>query len=141
VRVSTSNLVIATSPNVVATFGATEFNLGTPTDLGLDNTSISLPVGIWLATFELQFAGAASDWLWVTLNGPSNANIITMRSNATHVNDDGVGGTAHLSAPVIVTDPTTPTKCSVGLSPNNIATSYTITYMALSAIKISEYFV
>jgi hypothetical protein len=142
VRISASSVPINTAGFNLVTFAAIEFNLGTPTDLGLDNQNISLPVGVWLVTFEMQLADAASDFIWVTINGGSiNANIVDMRSNPAHAGDGGVGGTVHMSVPVIVTDPTTPQKCSVSLTPNNSATTYTITYMALSAVKISDYFV
>jgi len=142
VRISTSNFTINTSGFNLMTFAAIEFNVGTPTDLGLDSRGIYLPVGIWLVTYEMHLSPATSDWLWATINAQStlNGNIVTMRSNPSHTGDSGVGGTVHVSVPVIVTDPVNPQRCTVSLTPNNIATTYTATYAALSAIKISDYF-
>jgi hypothetical protein len=140
VRISATSLTITSANANLPPFSAVEFNLGTTTDLGLDSTSIYLGVGIWMVTYELQLNPAASDWLWAQINGPANANIVTMRSNPSHTNDNGAGGTVHISAPVIVTDPTTPQRCSITLTPNNSTATYVATYMALSAIKISDYF-
>lgn len=140
VRVSSSNVALPGAFFDALTFAAIEFNVGTTTDLGLDSSGVSLPVGIWLATFEMQLSEAASDFIWVQINGNNlNANTVDMRSNPTHTGDQGVGGTVHMSVPVIVTDPTTPQKVTVSLTPNNNV-PYTVTYMALSAIKISDYF-
>ncbi|HWO60947.1 MAG TPA: hypothetical protein VNO31_13040 [Umezawaea sp.] len=139
VRISSTNQQITNSSAFLPPFQAVEFNVGTPTDLGLDATSIYLGVGIWMVTYELALSPAASDWLWAQINGPANANIVSMRSNPAHTGADA-GGTVHLTAPVIVTDPTTPTRCSIALTLNNTAATYVATYMALSAIKISDYF-
>jgi hypothetical protein len=139
VRISSTNQEITSATAFLPPFQAVEFNVGTPTDLGLDATSIYLGVGIWMVTYELMLNVAASDWLWAQINGPSNANIVTMRSNPAHTGADA-GGTVHMSAPVIVTDPTTPTRCSIALTLNNTAAAYVAAYMALSAIKISDYF-
>jgi len=140
VRISSTNQTITNSSAFLPAFQAVEFNIGTPTDLGLDATSIYLGVGIWMVTYELMLNVAASDWLWAQINGPANANIVSMRSNPSHTGADA-GGTVHMSAPVLVTDPTTPTRCSITLTLNNTAATYVASYMALSAIKISDYFV
>lgn len=139
VRISSTNQQITNATANLPPFQSQEFNIGTPTDLGLDSTSIYLGVGIWMVTYELMLNPAASDWLWAQINGPANANIVTMRSSPTHTGADA-GGCAHMSVPVIVTDPTTPTRCSITLTLNNSAATYVIAYMALSAIKISDYF-
>lgn len=144
VRVSNTNLSINTAAiSINVPYIATEFNVGTPTNLGYDNTGIYLPVGIWAVAFELQLAEAASDYILANINGDGVSGTVfaDMRSNAIQTNDRGVGGCLHMSKLVISTDPTTPVKYSVTLSPNNIATTYTATYAALSAIKISDYFV
>lgn len=143
VRVSNANLSINTAAVfITVTYNATEYNVGTPTNLAYDNTGIYLPVGIWLVTFEMRLAEAASDYLLLTLNAESGYGSVAvdMRSNASQTNDAGTGGTVHTSKQVVVTDPTTPVKCSVTLSPNNTATTYTAREVALSAIKISDYF-
>lgn len=143
VRVSGTNVPINTAGIIIAVpFGATEYNVGTPTNLAYDNTAIYLGVGIWLVTFEIQLSEAASDWIGVNFNGDSaSGNVfVNMRSNASQTNDQGVGGAEHVSKLAIVTDPTTPVRYSVTLTPNNVATTYTATYTALSAIKISDYF-
>lgn len=144
VRVSNSNLPYNTALSPNLTFNATEFNVGTDTNLGYDNTAIYLPVGIWMVSFEIQLAEAASDYIFVTpfSTGPSiGTPAIEIRSNANQANDQGVGGTGHMSSLTYSTDPTTPLQYAVGLLANNGATTYTIKYMALSAIKISDYFV
>jgi len=139
VRVSNTNLAI-TGLNTV-TYNATEFNVGTPTNLGYDPQGIYLPVGIWLATYEIQLTEAASDYLLVNFNADSAGGSVfmDMRSNPSQSNDQGVGGTGHMSKLVIVTNPAVAQKVSVTLTPNS-ATAYTATYTALSAIKISDYF-
>lgn len=144
VRVSNSLLSINTaSISINVTYAATEFNVGTTTNLGYDSTGIYLPVGIWAVLFEIQLAESASDYLIVNVNDNGNAGNtwIDMRQNPVQANDRGVGGTGRMSKTVISTDPTTPARVSVTLSPNNVATTYTATYLALSAIKISDYFV
>jgi uncharacterized membrane protein len=144
VRVSNSAVTINTAGIFInATFNTTEFNVNTPTNLGYDNTGIYLPVGIWLVTFEIQLAEAASDYILLNfgaLDVAAGSVYADMRSNAVQTNDAGVGGCGHISKLAISTDPTTPMKYFVTLSPNNVATTYTATYMALSAIKISDYF-
>lgn len=144
VRVSNSNvpIVTATAPALV-TYNATEFNIGTPTNLGYDNSSLYLPTGVWLVAFELLLAEAASNYLTVAFGGTGpiiGDPGINARSNPSQANDQGVGGTAHLTALTYSTDPTTPIQFNVALFWNNLATTYTIKYMALSAIKISDYF-
>jgi hypothetical protein len=140
VRISSTNQTINSQNAFLPPFQSVEFNVGTPTDLGLDSTSIYLPVGIWVATLEVALNVATSDWLWAQISASGlNANIITMRSNPTHTGAD-VGGSAHTSAPVIVTDPANPTRVSASLTLNNSAATYVASYMALSAIKISDYF-
>lgn len=141
VRVSNSNFKIATATFPPLTFGATEFNVGTPTDLGYNNKVLSLPVGIWLVTFEIQLVEAASDYFQIELFGGNPGPIdIDVRSNAVQANDQGVGGTGHGSFMTTSTDPTTPVQVQAIMVPNNTNTTYTVTYMALSAIKISDYF-
>lgn len=139
VRISSANQQLTSSSAFLPPFQSVEFNIGTPTDLGLDATSIYLGVGIWMVTYELALQVAASDWLWAQINGPANADLVTMRSNPAHTGA-GAGGTVHLASPVIVTDPTTPQRCSIALTLNNSAATYVASYMALSAIKISDYF-
>lgn len=144
-RVRISNTALsyntALSPNL--TYNATEFNIATDTNLGYDNTSLYLPVGIWLVTFEILLAEAASDFLYVIpFGGPSiGTPAIKMRSNPSQANDQGAGGSGHVSALTFSTDPTTPLQYGVSIIANNGATTYTIRYMALSAIKVSDYFV
>lgn len=142
VRVSNSAVVINTALFPPLTFNTTEFNIGTDTNLGYDNTSLYLPAGIWLVTFEIQLAEAASNGILLSLSGgPISGQIFdNMRSNAVQSNDQGVGGCGHVSVLTYSTDPTTPIQMSAGFSPVNTATTYTITYMALSAIKVSDYF-
>jgi len=142
VRISNSNLSINTALFPPLTYSATEFNVGTPTNLGYNNTSIYLPVGIWLLTFEIQLAEAPSNYIGLLFfGGPISGQLETdMRSNAAQANDQGVGGTGHLSALTYCTDPTTPVQISVSFFAANTATTYTVKYMALSAIKVSDYF-
>jgi hypothetical protein len=143
VRVSNSNLAVSTAPVFITmTFNTTEFNIGTPTNLGYDNTAISLPVGIWLLSFEIRLAEAASNHISILFNGgPTVGQIqIDMRSNAAQANDNGVGGTGHASSLTYVTDPTTAGTYTITFFPSNTNTTYTIAYMALTAVKISDYF-
>lgn len=144
VRVSNSNVFIDTSTfSGSLVFNATEFNVGTDTNLGYDNSSLYLPVGIWMINFEIRLANAATNFLTLSAfgGGPSFGEpIINFRSNAAQTNDQGVGGCGHMSALTYSTDPTTPIQYSLSLLPNNPATTYTIQYMALSAIKVSDYF-
>jgi len=124
-------------------YNTTEFNIGTNTNLGYDNTSLYLPVGVWLVSFEIQLAEAASNGFSVFFFGgplPGNA-AFNMRSNAAQSNDQGVGGCGHGSALTYSSDPTTPIQCGVSFSPANLATTYVVTYVALSAIKVSDYFI
>jgi hypothetical protein len=139
VRISSTSQSITSKNAFLPPFQAVEFNVGTPTDLGLDSAAIYLGVGIWMVTFEMALNVAATDWLWAQINGPANADIATMRSNPSHTGADA-GGTVHLSSPVIVTDPATPTRVTIALTLNNTAATYVASYMALSAIKISDYF-
>lgn len=141
VRVSNTSLSISTAAIFVTlTFNATEFNVGTPTNLSYDSAGIYLPVGIWLVAFEIRLVEAASDYISVTLGGDGETVDIDMRSNAAQSGDQGVGGCGHASKLAISTDPTTPVKYTVGFNANNVATTYTASYLALTAIKISDYF-
>jgi hypothetical protein len=145
VRVSNSLLTINTAGIFVGmTFGATEFNVGTPTNLSFDNTAIYLPSGIWMVNFEIQLKEATSDYIAIALStGDAITGFVVdvdMRSNAAQTNDQGVGGCGHVSKMAVSTDPTTPIKCTVSFNANNVATTYTATYLALTAIKISDYF-
>jgi hypothetical protein len=143
VRVSNTLLSINTAAiSIPVTFSATEFNVGTPTNLAYDSVGIYLGVGIWHLLFEMQLSEATSDYILVSIgdSGPGVSPSVDMRSNAVQTNDAGVGGCVHVSKTVIVTDPATPLRCSAVLGPNNVATTYTATYVALSAIKISDYF-
>jgi len=144
VRVSNSSVPINTATfSGRLVFNATEFNIGTDTNLGYDNSALYLPVGIWLIAFEIRMAEAATNFFTVLPfgGGPTVGEPITnFRSNAAQSNDEGVGGCGHYSALTYSLDPTTPIKYSITLSPNNPATTYTIQYMALSAIKVSDYF-
>lgn len=137
VRVSNSLLSIG-GIQVPVTYSATEFNVSTPTNLGYDNTSIYLPAGIWLVTFEIQLVEAASDFINLFFNVTDA--LIDMRSNAVQSSDQGVGGCGHVSKLVTSTDPTTPVQVKMFFSPNNTAVTYVATYTALTAIKISDYF-
>lgn len=139
VRISSTNQQIIDATAFSLSFQAVEFNVGTPTDLGIDAASLRLGVGIWMVTFEAQFAVAASDWLWAQINGVNDEGTVSMRSNPAHTGADA-GGTVHMSAPVLVTDPTTPKLIGAGFFLNNTAAVYVASYMALSAIKISDYF-
>lgn len=143
VRVSNSLLSIDTSGVfITVTYAATEFNIGTPTNLGFDNTGIYLPPGIWLVTFEIQLQEATSDYISVFFGGGPLVSQIEfdMRTNAAQANDAGVGGCGHASVLTYSTDPTTPLKFVVSLGPNNVSTKYIAAYTALTAIKISDYF-
>lgn len=143
VRISTSNLVINTATFSSLTYSTTEFNVGTNTDLGYDNTALYLPTGVWLVTYEIRLAEAASNYIQISVFGtvPSVSQVfVDMRSNAAQSNDQGVGGCGHISVLTYSTDPTTPIQVAVSFLANNTATTYTVQYMALSAIKISDYF-
>lgn len=141
VRVSGSNVLIS-SLGIV--FSSTEFNIGTPTDLGFDTESIYLNVGIWLVTFEIQLGvGTVAD-LYLSLGdntgNPPGSNVHgTVHAYATQLNDQGSGGSGHFSCLVYSTDPLTPQKMGVDYS-SSTGAAFTATYMALSAIKISDYF-
>jgi hypothetical protein len=140
VRVSLSNKIIPAG-TITLSYDTTEFNIGTSTNLSYDATSLYLPVGIWMATFEIKLVQSPSDFIELHLFASGNASIFDdMRANPVHTGDSGVGGTAHVSGVFVSTDPTTPKKVGAVWFPNNTAFNYTITYMALSAIKVSDYF-
>lgn len=144
VRVSNSNLSINSALVFIPlTFNTTEFNIGTPTDLGFDSASIRLPVGIWAVTFEIQLAEAASNSLALIFSGGPLVSQITvmMRSNAAQTNDQGVGGCGHASFLAYATNPASATKFSVMAGPNSVSAVYTAKYLAMTAVKISDYFV
>lgn len=143
VRVSNTNLPIVTSQLFIPmSYTATEFNIGTPTNLGYNANVIYLPQGIWLVGFEILFAYAGSSYLTgFFTGGPAVGQIETeMRVNLTTANDQGVGGAAHATAITYSTDPVTPISIGFTLAPNILTTTYTAKYVALSAIKISDYF-
>jgi len=143
VRISNSNVTIDTSTFSGLTFNTTEFNIGSNTNLGYDNRALYLPVGIWLTTFEIRLVEAASNYFSVFFfGGPTFGKVaFDMRSNAVQSNDEGVGGCGHASALTYSSDPTAPIRCGLSFFPNNLATTYVIEYMALSAIKVSDYFI
>lgn len=144
VRLSNTLMTINTATFNSVSYIAVETNVGTPTNLAYDNQAILLPVGVWLVTFEIQLNEASSDWLVAGFSngfdGISGNTWIDFRSNALQANDNGVGGCGHMSKIAVSADPTTPVRMSVFLSPNNLATTYTAKYVALSAIKLSDYF-
>lgn len=142
VRISATSVVINTATFSGLDFTTTEFNIGTETNLGYDNSALYLPAGIWLVGYEIRLAEAASDvFLLLTNSGPITGKpAIDFRSNASQSNDEDTGGTGHMSALTYSTDPTNSLKVSLSLSPNNGATTYTIRYMAFWAVKISDYF-
>jgi len=140
VRVSTT---LFPNNNTGFTFNAVEYNIGTPTNLGYDPQNLYLPVGAWMVFFEAQFSPAASDTIWASIGSTSvfNTGIAdSFRSNPSHTGDRGVGGSVHASTMVYSTDPATPVKVNVSLLTPTTSNSYTATYAALSAIKISDYF-
>lgn len=141
VRVSVTN---QPNNNTFFTFNTVEYNIGTPTNLAYDNRQIYLPSGIWLLLFEAQFVEAATDTVWANIGGTGLFNTgiaAAFRSNPNHTGDRGVGGSVHGSTMVYSADPTTPAKASVSLTTPSTSNSYTATYAALTAIKISDYFV
>lgn len=143
VRISNSLFTINSAAGFITIpFGATEFNIGTPTNLGFDPNNIYLPVGIWLVTFEIQLVEAAADAIQIFFTGgPLIDQLeVVMRSNPTQSNDQGVGGTGHLSLLTFSTNPALPVKISVVAAPASSSAVYTVTYAALSAVKISDYF-
>lgn len=146
VRVSRSNWTYntATTSNLTPTYDTTEFNIGTPTNLGYDSRNLSLPSGIWLVTFEVQMATAPIDHMDVRLSSSlpaTAAEFVDMRTNASQSNLDGQGGSCHVSTLVTSTDPVLPASVTAQFGPTNLAVTYTFKYVALSAIKISDYFV
>lgn len=142
VRVSVTNFPINSAAfAITVAYSATEFNVNTPTNLGYDNVNVYLPVGIWLVTFEMRLAEAASDSLLANFNDIGPGIVYTdMRSNPSQSNDADTGGTVHMSKVIVSTDPATPTTCSVTISPNSSTVVYNARYAALSAVKISDYF-
>lgn len=142
VRISTT---FFPNNNAFFTFNAVEYNVGTPTNLAYDAQNIYLPTGVWVATFEAMFTDlfVGTDTVWATMfnTAPFLTGITAaFRSNPSHTGDHGVGGSVHLSTMIFSTDPTTPAKASVNLLTPVTSNSYTATYAALSAIKISDYF-
>jgi len=144
VRVSSSNSSI-NSTSYIASFSATEFNVGTGTNLGLDAQSLYLPIGIWLVTFEVEMANSSpTDYGVMGISGGA-ANVSNvfnfLRIPTGQLNDDGSGGTGHISTVTYSTDPAAYSKVQASLTPgNSSAPSYTVRYSALSAFKISDYF-
>lgn len=143
VRVSVSNFALNSASTVVPTWTTTEFNIGTDTNLGYNPGVISLPAGIWLATFEVQLDAAASDDFWnITVNGGVSPTVFgdtAMRVDTALAGFDSQGGSGHVSCLIYSTDPDQSVTVNATVNPNT-ATAYTIRYAALSAIKISDYF-
>lgn len=145
VRVSRSDWSLNTAAAFpTSTYNATEFNIGTTTNLGYNNQVISLPQGIWLVTYELELQGGspATD-MSVQVSSASSSNSsppIYMRISPTNVNDNGHGGAGRAAALVYSTDAAASVNVSASLS-TGAAGVYTVKYSALSAIKISDYFV
>jgi hypothetical protein len=142
VRISSTGVTLPSSgPDI--SFTTTEFNVGTPTDLGQDAQALYLPVGIWLTFFEIQLAEAASQSGGIATtdsSGPSAGKTNgKMRSNPAQSLDFGMGGSGHISALTYSTDPVNPVRYTAFFNMSGSAT-YTVKYMALSAIKISDYF-
>ncbi len=133
VRVSSS---LMTMPAGTVPYQATEFNIGTATNLAFDNKGVYLPVGIWLVAFEIELKEAASDYITIFLSSLE----FNMRTNPVVANDQGTGGTGHGTTVVTSTDPTSPRRVTASFLPNNGGVTYTASYLALTAIKISDYF-
>lgn len=142
VRVSATNFVInSAAPFIQTVFSATEYNIGTPTNLAQDSSGIYLSAGIWMVTFEIQLNNAASNDFAISFTSTSAGNArLNMRSNAAQSNDDGVGGTGHASYLAVSLDPTTAQRITASISPSSGSVVYTAAYMSLSAIKVSDYF-
>lgn len=142
VRVSRRGPSFANQFFVLLAFDTAEFNVGTPTNLGYDSQNLQLPAGIWMVTFEAQFSGLSLNSVVWAFSGPSSSqNRVYSRPWASQSGDNSVYGTVHMSALMVATDPVTPGKVSVSMNPTNTATTISVQYMALSAVKISDYFV
>jgi hypothetical protein len=144
VRVSLSNTVVNSATVFFPAWTTTEFNVGTDTDLGYNNGVLQLPSGIWLVTLEIQLAPAASADFWkVTVQGGSGPFLdadASLRVYTSQANLDSQGGSVHASVLIVSPDPEVSVTASGAINPNT-ATNYTINYAALSAVKISDYFV
>lgn len=145
VRVSAANWTLGpTLGTATPTYTATEFNLGTATNLGYDNTALYLPVGIWFVTYEIQLGPAAlADYASVTLSGgfPLTSATIHMRTNTLQPGLDSQGGSGHVSCFVYSTDASLNVTAKATITPISGTASYPVKYSALSALKISDYFV
>lgn len=144
VRVSASNWSLGGFTTVP--FNTTEYNVGTGTNLGLDSQNLYLPAGIWVVMFEVEMANSSpTDYGQMGINAGSfnAANAVgNFRIPVGQLNDDGSGGTGHLSTLTISTDPAAYVKVNATLLPVlGSASSYTVKYSALSAFRISDYFV
>lgn len=142
VRVSASNFTVNANTLTLPTWTTTEFNIGTPTNLGYDSDSISLPQGMWLVTFDVQLDPAAvNDYMGLYLSGgnPSIGADTIFRTNTVVANFDP-GGTGHVSILLTNSDAAVPVSVFANFDPNT-ATAYVVEYASLSAIKISDYFV
>lgn len=142
VRVSASSFTINSAIPVVPTWTTTEFNIDTETNLGYNTGALFLPAGLWLATFEVQFSpAAATDFATISVSGgsPSSFADAHMKTNQAQLNMDSQGGSGHISVLVQSPDPAVAVSVTASINPNT-ATTYTVRYAALSAIKISDYF-
>lgn len=140
VRVSKSSGSFVNQFSVNLTFDTAEFNVGTPTNLGYDSSSLQLPAGIWAVTFEARFSALSLNSVQWQLSGPNHFSIAFSRPWASQSNDQSVYGTVHHAGLIVSTDPVTPGKVNVSMNPTNTSTTIAIQYMSLSAIKISDYF-
>lgn len=140
VRVSNSAVVLTNQIAFNASFNALEFNIGTTTNLGYNAQTIALPVGVWLLTLEIRLTSPSANSLQVQIYGGQGGTLTYMRPWPSQSNDQGVSGTIHLSTLAYVSDPTTPSQYGVTIFPTNTATTESISYMALSALKVSDYF-
>lgn len=141
VRVSANNVSYNMNSSSAITYDTTEFNIGTPTNLGYDNQQLYLPVGIWLITAEVRLAVAADNSLYAEIyGGPSGTQAIDYFRSHTLQGSDSIGGTAHASVISWNSNPSTPNQYGIQFGANGSNATYTILYAALTAIKISDYF-
>jgi hypothetical protein len=142
VRVSSSNFTVNTSSPASLVWLTTEFNIGTTTNIGQDPSAISLPVGLWLVTLEIQLdpAGSTDFWAFSMSGGsPSIFSDSMLRTSPSQPNMDSQGGSGHMTTLFTSPDPNASYRVFVDFNPNT-ATPYTVRYTALSAIRISDYF-
>lgn len=141
VRISKSNYSQAgTIINGVA-FDTVEYNIGTPTDLSVDPLHLVLGVGIWILRAEIIIPGSTTmtDGTLTLANANADVGFRIDAGTGGGNNFTPVGASSQVAA--LVDNSSGTLTEAVNLSVDVTSGGLSFTYLALSAMKISDYFV